>query len=74
MFAPHYAAPLLRTVASEAALHAGRDPASEVLATLRAGSQFEMLELAGGLAWGIAAGAGLVGYLDASKLEAGPVA
>ncbi|MEH3037592.1 MAG: SH3 domain-containing protein [Sphingomonas adhaesiva] len=65
VFAPHYAAPVRRTLRADAALREGRDAASPVVARLRAGDPFELLDITGGVAWGIATGAGLVGYLDA---------
>ncbi len=68
VFAPHYAAPITRRVAQSAALRIARDPASETLATLAPGDLFEVLELAGALAWGIAPDAKLVGYLPADRL------
>ena len=40
-----------------------------MLAELKAGEAFEVLELAGGHAWGIAPLLGLVGYCDATLLE-----
>ena len=69
VFAPHYAAPFARTLARPAPLRAGREPACETLATLDAGDAFELLEIAGDAAWGVAPGPGLVGYLDADALE-----
>jgi hypothetical protein len=39
-----------------------------VLAQLSPGDTFEVLELAGGNAWGVARGPGLVGYIDAGAL------
>lgn len=50
-------------------LREGRALNSVVLAELRSGETFEVLELAGGNAWGIAAHLGLVGYCDAGLLE-----
>jgi hypothetical protein len=68
VFAPHYAAPLPRTLARVATLRTGRDPASEPLAQLEPGDVIEVLELSGGLVWGVAPGKELVGYLDAAAL------
>ncbi|MHA6721232.1 SH3 domain-containing protein [Sphingomonas sp. RS6] len=68
VFAPHYAAPLPRIVRVAAALIAAPRPDAELLATLIPGDPFEMLELAGGRAWGVAPRQGLVGYVDASAL------
>ncbi|GAL99500.1 MULTISPECIES: SH3 domain-containing protein [Sphingomonas] len=50
-------------------LREGRATNSTVLAELRSGETFEVLELAGGHAWGIAPHLGLVGYCDAGLLE-----
>lgn len=69
VFAPHYAAPALRTLARAAALNPSREIGDEQLAQLAAGDRFEVLELAGGQAWGVAPVQGLVGYLDADALE-----
>lgn len=69
MFAPHYAAPMPRIIASPIALHAGPKPDSETLAQLSAGDSFEVLEFAGDHAWGVAPGHNLVGYVPAAMLE-----
>jgi hypothetical protein len=68
VFAPHYAAPLTRYVTYPAALREARDPQSVTVATLEPGDAFEVLELAGDLAWGIAPAPQLVGYLPADAL------
>lgn len=68
VFAPHYAAPMPRLLVSDAALRAARVRDSEVIATLHSGDIFEVLELSGGVAWGVAPGAGLVGYVDAGAI------
>ncbi|WP_374944773.1 SH3 domain-containing protein [Sphingomonas sp.] len=70
VFAPHYAAPLVRCLSAPADLRLARDRTSEVVATLARGDRFEVLEFAGTLAWGIAPGPGLVGYLAADDLVA----
>ncbi len=57
-----------RRVAATVALRSARDPASAVLATLDAGEPFEVLDLIGDAAWGIAPAHGLVGYLPAASL------
>ncbi|WP_322963585.1 SH3 domain-containing protein [Sphingomonas fuzhouensis] len=69
VFAPHYAAPLPYRTNAPVTLREGRPTDSAVLAELRAGETFEVLELAGGHAWGIAPRLGLVGYCDAQLLE-----
>lgn len=69
MFAPHYAAPMPRSLATPASLRAGPRPDSEILAELAPGEVIEVLELAGNHAWGVAPGRGLVGYVPAAALE-----
>jgi hypothetical protein len=68
VFAPHYAAPLMMVLSSDATLRVARGADSEPLAGLASGDVFEVFELAGGHAWGKAPGCGLVGYLDAADL------
>ena len=70
VFAPHYAAPMPREIRDSVTLRAAPGRDSEVLATLSPGDVFEVLELAGTNAWGVAPGFALVGYIDASSLEA----
>ncbi|MEH3048557.1 SH3 domain-containing protein [Sphingomonas adhaesiva] len=70
VFAPHYAAPVRRTLRADAALREGRDDAAPVMVELRAGDAFDLLDVTGGVAWGIAIGPGLVGYLDAALVAA----
>jgi hypothetical protein len=69
VFAPHYAAALPYRTHAPVTLREGRPSGSTVLAELAAGETFEVLELAGGYAWGIAPHLGLVGYCDAGLLE-----
>lgn len=69
VFAPHYAAPMPRIVASGAALRASRAADGAVLATLAAGDRFELLDITGDVAWGVAPASGLVGYVDAAALR-----
>jgi len=71
VFAPHYAAPLVRIVRTAAALRAAAAPTSNVLAQLEPGDLFEVLEFAGTTAWGTAPGSKLVGYVDAQALADG---
>ncbi len=68
VFAPHYAAPMPRVLAHDAALRAARAKDAERVADLHAGDIFEVLELSGGIAWGVAPGAGLVGYVEAGAI------
>jgi hypothetical protein len=71
VFAPHYAAPLLRVLQSAATLRASAAADAEVLAQLAPGDAFEVLEFAGVTAWGTAPGTRLVGYVDAKSLSDG---
>ena len=68
VFAPHYASPMPMLVATEVMLREGPDGNSDVLGVLKPHEIFEVLELAGDNAWGIACGHGLVGYVDADAL------
>lgn len=68
VFAPHYAAPMPRVIHFETALRVSAKGDEAPLATLHKGDVFEVLEIAGSHAWGVAPGPGLVGYVDASAL------
>jgi hypothetical protein len=69
VFAPHYAVPMEAVVTRPSRLRLERAIDSEVVATLQTGDLFEVLELAGVSAWGMAVAAGLVGYIDRTVLE-----
>lgn len=69
VFAPHYAVPMVRNLASSATLRAGRDMASDALTTLNPGEVIEILEIAGSSAWGVAQPCGLVGYLPVDAID-----
>ncbi|MBB5710857.1 SH3 domain-containing protein [Sphingomonas xinjiangensis] len=69
VFAPHYAAPLLRRLTRTVQLRSASAPTSDVLAELQASASFEVLEFAGQHAWGISPTVGLVGYIPADALE-----
>ncbi|UYY59148.1 SH3 domain-containing protein [Sphingomonas sp. S2-65] len=68
VFAPHYAAPLLRELIKPAELRATASLESDVMAHLASGEPFEVLEFAGVHAWGISPNVGLVGYISADAL------
>ncbi len=68
MFAPHYAAPMPVTVRGPTTVRESADVASSIMTEIAAGGMFEVLELAGTNAWGIACDSGLVGYIDASAI------
>jgi hypothetical protein len=68
-FVPHYAVPMPRKVLTATALaDAGRDGAGTIR-EMAAGETFDVLDIAGGQAWGQAARDGLVGYVALSALE-----
>ncbi|VVT11176.1 conserved hypothetical protein [Sphingomonas sp. EC-HK361] len=68
VFAPHYAAPMPRKLLSAAVMTETRQADSGTVAQLAAGDAFDVLDVTGGVAWGIATGSGLVGYLPAKAL------
>lgn len=68
IFAPHYAAPMPRRLAAATPL-VSAPQGGDLLAELAAGTTFEVLELAGDHAWGVAPANGLVGYIAAAALE-----
>ncbi|TPG09663.1 SH3 domain-containing protein [Sphingomonas oligophenolica] len=68
VFAPHYAAPMVCVANRVAPLRAQR-VGGEILAELTIAEQFEVLELAGANAWGIAPERGLVGYVERTALD-----
>ena len=68
VFAPHYAAPLICALIGEAMLRETRIVDSPVMATMAKGDAFELLDVTGGVAWGVACAQGLVGYVDAMAL------
>lgn len=69
VFAPHYAAAVPRVVVTAAALREAPEPDSGVVATLAAGSAFEVLEFVAGRAWGVAPAIDRVGYIDTRALS-----
>ncbi|WP_256926638.1 SH3 domain-containing protein [Sphingomonas sp. TZW2008] len=68
VFAPHYAEAVPFRLVHDAALRADRKPDGGVLVTLHAGDVFELLDVTGAIAWGVAPASGFVGYLDADAL------
>lgn len=71
VFAPHYAVPMPQIVTVPVDLVGSRQDNADVLVRLEPGETFEMLEIAGPKAWGIAVAHGLVGYVDRSALKVG---
>jgi hypothetical protein len=70
VFAPHYAEPVRRCLSTAAALLDRRGPGAETLAMLAPGNAFDLLDVTGGCAWGIAVAEGLVGYIPVAALAA----
>ncbi|MFN3434990.1 MAG: SH3 domain-containing protein [Sphingomonas sp.] len=68
VFAPHYAAPMPTTAVRDTVLYADRG-LTDKRADLAAGARFDVLELAGSHAWGLAAAQGLAGYVDRTALD-----
>ncbi|QQV78966.1 SH3 domain-containing protein [Sphingomonas aliaeris] len=68
VFAPHYAAPMPVTVRELTIVRESADASSPTMTEVAAGGVFEVLELAGTNAWGIACDSGLVGYINASAI------
>lgn len=68
VFAPHYAAPVPRRVRARTPLREGRDPDSTVIASLEDGERFDLLDVTGATAWGIALEQELVGYCEVAAL------
>jgi len=60
------------TVSMPVPLRERADIASVRIADLQIGDTFEVLELAGNNAWGIACTLGLVGYIDAIAISGTP--
>jgi hypothetical protein len=68
-FVPHYAVPIPHAVANGAAvLRASANDTAEAMGELAAGTLFNVLDMAGGWAWGQVEEDGLVGYLPLSAL------
>lgn len=69
-FVPHYAVPMPHTVAAAGtALRAAGKPEAEVICALPGGSVFDVLDIAGGWAWGQHGEDGPVGYVPLADLE-----
>lgn len=73
-FAPHYAAPMMRSIVLPSApLRAAADAASDQTSELLFGEGFALLDLTGGWAWGYSLADHYVGFLAADALGA-PIA
>ena len=69
-FVPHYAVPMPHRVKSDSVLRAGGKSEAEALRSLAEGEVFDVLDIAGGWAWGQAQSDLLVGYVEMTQLEA----
>lgn len=72
VFAPHYAAPMATRANRDTQLFADRN-LSEPLTAIAFGDTFDVLELAGNHAWGLATAQAIVGYVDRSALDVAPI-
>lgn len=69
-FVPHYAVPMEhRVMADGAVLRAAGKPEADAIEALPCGTVFNVLDMAGGWAWGQVGEDGLVGYLPLDVLE-----
>ncbi len=68
LFAPHYAAPMIRSAATGTMMYRAADAASEAVSQLLPGESFAVLDMAGGWAWGYSCHDHYVGYLPESAL------
>lgn len=68
-FVPHYAVPMQHAVKAGTVLRAGGKADAAELRALAAGEVFDVLDIAGGWAWGQARSDLLVGYVEMSLLE-----
>ena len=69
-FVPHYAVPMPKPLCQPTTLRKAGKTDSEVIAPLATGTVFNVLDIAGGWAWGQVGEDGLVGYLPVESLEA----
>lgn len=68
-FVPHYAVPMPHAVAGPAALKVAARAEAETRDDLAGGETFNVLDIAGGWAWGQVGEDGCVGYLPLEALE-----
>ena len=69
VFAPRYAEAMPTVVTYGTSLRRDKAAAARTIADLAPGETFEVLELAGDDAWGMAVSLGLVGYVDRHSLS-----
>jgi hypothetical protein len=69
-FVPHYAVPMPHTAIAPAALRRAGKPDAEEICQLPQGACFDVLDIAGGWAWGQFGEDGPVGYVPLCDLQA----
>lgn len=69
-FAPHYARAVPYRLRAAAMLLASPAADAASVAQLAAGTEFALLDITGGWAWGYAVASHMVGYLPADSIEA----
>ncbi len=69
-FVPHYAVPMPHVVTASAVMRNAGKADGDALRTLADGEVFDVLDMAGGYAWGQAKADLLVGYVDLNALTA----
>lgn len=68
LFAPHYAAPMLRVAGSSMMIRSAASEAAEASSQLLHGEDFAVLDVTGGWAWGYSLHDHYVGYVPAERL------
>ena len=70
-FVPHYAVPMPHSVTVDGTeLRQAGKPTAEVIETLTVGTEFNVLDIAGGWAWGQVGEDGCVGYVPLDSIQA----
>ena len=69
LFAPHYAAPMLRAATCSAMIRNAPDPDSEAASQILPGEEFAVVDIAGDWAWGYSLHDHYVGYLPTEGLD-----
>lgn len=68
-FVPHYAVPMPHAVVAPAALRKAAKPEADEICALPEGASFDVLDMAGGWAWGQYGEDGPVGYVPLGSLK-----
>ena len=70
VFVPHYAVPMAHELERDAELKLAAKAEAETMEAFTAGTRFDVLDMAGGWAWGQICNDGLVGYFPLDALRA----